>query len=153
MAAAVRDPAELLVVLVDKRSRVVMDIADGDARQAVGVAQPRVARAGEHGIDRRAGLAEERPQAMRTPASHHPGRQDRLHDLGPGQPWRAAGSRAAILEAGPALGSAAAFAATAGRPIDAAWLVGAAVETFDEGLHDEDQGVRQINAARREATQ
>ncbi len=104
VAAAVGDPAELLVVLVDERARVVVDVADRHARQAIGVAQPGVAGPGEDGIHGRAGLAEQRAEPMRAPAPFDPAAEDRLDDLGPGQPGRAVGSRAAVLETGPALG-------------------------------------------------
>jgi hypothetical protein len=103
MATTAGDPAELLVVLVDERARVVVDVADGHPTEAIGIAQPAVARPGEHGIDGRARLAQQRAKAVRTPAPFHPGGEDRLYDLGSGQPGRAAGSRAAVLETGPAL--------------------------------------------------
>src|SRR6267143_1119974 len=50
VAAAIGDPAKLLVVLVDERSRVIVDVAHRDARQPIGISQPGVAGPGEHGV-------------------------------------------------------------------------------------------------------
>jgi hypothetical protein len=46
VAAAVGDPPQLLVVLVDERARVIMDVADRDTGQPVGIAQPGCIRSG-----------------------------------------------------------------------------------------------------------
>src|SRR5262249_37459021 len=103
MTASSRDPTELLVILVDERPRGVVDVADRDAAQAIGIAQAAVTGPRKDGVDRRGGDAQERPDAVRSPAALHPRAKDRLHQVRSGGTWRAMRSRTAILEAGPAL--------------------------------------------------
>src|SRR4029079_149561 len=104
MAAAVRDPAQLLVVLVDERAWVVVDVPDRYTREAVGVTQAAVPETREHGVHGRAGLTQERTEAVRSPAPVHPGRQDRPDRIGRGLAGRAVRSRAAVFESSPTLG-------------------------------------------------
>jgi len=57
VATAVGDPSELLVVLVDERARVVVHVADGHARQSIGIAQAAVSRPGQDRVHGRARVA------------------------------------------------------------------------------------------------
>ena len=51
-AAAVRDATQLLVVLVDERSRMAGDVADGRCGHPIGVPEPAEAAAPEDPVDR-----------------------------------------------------------------------------------------------------
>ncbi len=73
VAAAGRHPAEALDVDVDQLARPLADVADRDSGQAVGMGQAADAVATEDAVHGRAGMAEERTQAMRSdpqPAAH-----------------------------------------------------------------------------------
>ena len=119
MATAVGDAPQLLVVLVDERARVVVDVADRDATQAVGVAQPAVAGPGQDGVHGRARDARVRgpircgPQRRSTRAAGSP------RPLGRGQPRRVVRPGGAVLEPGPALGSIPGHPLVGRRPADA----------------------------------
>ena len=104
MPAAVGDAPELLVVLVNERTRMVMDVADGDARQAIGIPQPGVAGPPQDGVDGRAGMPGQRADPVRYPASLDPRAENGFDPVRRGDPRRAVRAGAAILEPGPALG-------------------------------------------------
>jgi hypothetical protein len=104
MPTAVGDPAELLVVLVDERARVVVDVADRHAGQPVGIAQPAVAGAGEDRIHGRARMTGQRAQAVRAPAPLDPGPQDLRDLVGRRLAGRTMRPRAGVLEPEPAFG-------------------------------------------------
>jgi hypothetical protein len=52
MPATVRDPTELLVVLVDESSRMAGDVSNRSGRDPVGIAKPVEAVAGEDSMHR-----------------------------------------------------------------------------------------------------
>ena len=66
------DAAELLVVLVDERAWMIVDVADRHAGEAVGIAQSGIAGPGEDGVHGRAGMAEQRSEAVWAPAPCSP---------------------------------------------------------------------------------
>ena len=124
MSPADRDPPELLVVLVDERARVVVDVADRDTTEAIGIAQARVARSGEDRIHGRGGQPERRSDAVRTPASLDPQAQDRRDRPRRRDPGLAMRSARAILEARPALDPIAGHPLVGGLPTDPLGLGG-----------------------------
>ena len=75
-AAAVRDPAQLLVVLVDERAGVAGDVADGSGRHPVGITQPAEAAPDEDPVDGRWRSSEERTEAVGTVPPARPGGED-----------------------------------------------------------------------------
>ncbi len=108
-------PAELLVVLVEQRSRMAGDVADGCAGELVGLVEPAHARARQDVRYGRAGVAREVGQPVRPVAVGDPRAEDGL-DLLPGKrPWRATRSRAAIRQTRLALGAIAAEPVVAGH--------------------------------------
>ena len=113
------DPAELLVVLVDERARVVVDVADRHPRQPIGVAQPAVPGPGEDGVHGRSRVSGQGCQAMWTPAPVDPRPEDRRDLVGWRQARRAVRSGGPILEARPALGPVSGDPLVRGRPADA----------------------------------
>ena len=99
VTATRRDPAELLVVLMDERPGMVVDVADRDARRPVAVAQ--AAEAGPHQdlADGRARVAGERRQAVWPVAPADSGPEDRCDGLGRQRAGRMMGPRAPIEQA------------------------------------------------------
>jgi hypothetical protein len=148
MTAAGRDPAELLVVLVDEAPRVIVDIADRHARQAIGVPQPGVARAGEDGVHGRRGETQRRPDPVWSPAPVDSQTEDLLDDVRWGQPRLNMRPAAPVLEPGPALGSIPAHPLVRGLTADTLGLGrlrdGPAVDldTSDQELPSEDVEMR-----------
>ena len=74
--AAGRDPTQALHVHVDELARVLADVTDGRAREAVGMGEPAVPVSAEDAVHRRAWVAEERPQAVRADAQSPSSQQD-----------------------------------------------------------------------------
>ena len=117
-ATAVRDPSELLVVLVDEGSRMTGHVADRSGGHPVGVTQPVEAGPAEDAVDRRAGMARERRQAGRAIASPSPRSKDRRsHGVGRAA-WRVMRSRAPIFEPRQAVGPIPADPLVCRRPAD-----------------------------------
>jgi len=119
VASAVGHPAELLVVLVEEGTRVAGLVADRDPGRPVGIVQPTETGAPEGGVHGRAGMAGQRRQAMRAPATLDPGSDDRLRLVGRQRPRRASWSGAPIEQARIAFGSIPAKPLVRGRPADA----------------------------------
>jgi hypothetical protein len=76
VAAAERDPALLLVVLVDERPEMAGDIADRGAGHPVGVAQATQATPGEDLVDARRWPAQERREPVGSIAPGRPSGED-----------------------------------------------------------------------------
>ena len=116
VATTIRDAAQLLDVQVDQLTRVLALVADHDAAGAVAVGKPTHAVAAQHPIDRRAGHPEVVAEPMGALAAATPSHQHPTH-LTRSQRVRAAvGSRRAIGQPGPALGSVAAQPLIGGGP-------------------------------------
>lgn len=117
-AAARRDPPELLVILMDERSRVAGDIADRGRGHLVGVAQPAESAPGEDPMDGRGWSTEEWPE----PVGPIPPGRSRGEDLGFGGIAQTTGrtmrSRRAIQEPVLALGPISADPLVRGRSAD-----------------------------------
>jgi hypothetical protein len=122
VAAPVGDASELLVVLVDERARVIVDVADGDPAETVGVPQSAVAGPGKDRIHGRARVTGQGSEAVGTPASVDPGTEDRRDLVGWRQSGRAVRPGAAVLESRPAFRSIAGDPLVGGRPADALGL-------------------------------
>jgi hypothetical protein len=103
-AAAVRHPAELLVVLVDEGARVAGDVADRSRGHPVGVAQAVEAGPPEDAVDRRAGMTGQRGQPGRAVPPPGACPEDRRGHLVRRAAWRTVRPRAAVLEPGQAIG-------------------------------------------------
>jgi len=86
-AAAIRDPALLLVVLVDERTRMTGDIADRDAGHPITVAQPAEATPDEHPVDGRRRSTEQRSEAIGSVSPGRPGREDLGFDARAQSAW------------------------------------------------------------------
>ena len=77
MPAALGDPAELLVVLVDERARMTDLVApDRDAGWAIEIRQTRCSGPAKDRRDRRDRVAEERTQTIGPPAALASGGED-----------------------------------------------------------------------------
>ncbi len=124
MAAARGDATELLVVLVDERARVVVDVADRHAARSVGVAQPTHPGPAEDLADRRARMTGQRRQAVWPVSPADPGADDEIDLLGRQRARRPMRSRAVIEEAVLALIPIAANPLVRGRPADTLSLRG-----------------------------
>jgi hypothetical protein len=141
-AATVRHAAELLVVLVDERTRMAGHVADRSSGDAVAVVQAVEAGAPQDAVDGRARMTRERRQARRAVAAPGAGPDDRGRDLGGRPARRAVRPRAAILDPGKAVGPIAAHPLVAGGAADA--------ELFGDRRHrpavDEDPLHQQLTA-------
>jgi len=105
VAAAIGDPAQLLVVLVDEGTRMTgLVAADGQARRPIEVGQAGHARAIEDRGDGRSRMPRERTETVGTPAPLGPGGQDPLDLGGRRGSGRAVGSGAPIGETRRAFG-------------------------------------------------
>src|SRR5215210_2184969 len=125
MPAAVGDPAELLVVLVDERAWVTdLVAADRQAGRPVDVGEPRQPAATQDGADGRGRHAEQRPEPVGTPAPLPPRGHDPGDLLGWGRVGRAMRSGAPVVQAGRSFEPIAADPLVAGRPADALGLGG-----------------------------
>ena len=101
MPAAVWDPTQLLVVLVDEGARVTDLIAtDGQPGRPIDVRQARRPAAAKHGADGRGGMTQQRAKAVRSPAPGLPGGEDPLDLVGRCGPRRAVRPGAPVSEAG-----------------------------------------------------
>jgi hypothetical protein len=75
-AATGRDPTQLLVVLVEKRTRMTGDVADRGGGHLVGVAEAAEAAPSEDPMDSRGRPPEERSKAIRPVSPGGPGSED-----------------------------------------------------------------------------
>ena len=120
MAAAVGDPAELLVVLVDEGTRVAdLVAADGQPGRAIDVGQPRQPAATQDGADGRGREAEQRSEAIGPLAPRESGGEDPLDLARRRGARRAMRSGAPVEQARRSLEPVAADPLVPGRPADA----------------------------------
>ena len=116
VTAAGRHASEAFDVDVDELARPFPDIADGNPGEPIGVGEPAHAMPAQDAVHRRAGMTQQRAQAMRTDTQPSPCDEDPA-DLALGQrPRPAARSRRAVVETSRALFAVSAQPLVRGRP-------------------------------------